>query len=284
MRLHLRDYLRRSNLSLPPAPPVTDYSAPAAASLSNIYGNDTMGDCVVAAGYHFVGVATGNAGTLWVATPQQIISDYSAIGGFDPNNPQATDNGCDERTALDYWTNTGFADGTKLTGWAVVDGTNTAEVQAAMFLFENLFFGMELPDAWINPFPSAPGYLWDVAGAADPSNGHAVVGVGYNASGVQIDSWGMIGTLTYGAVATYAAANNGELYVMLSPDQLAKGQAVAPNGVAWSDLLVDLASLNGQQPAPPPPVPPPPVPPSPGGVQLGLSDVQALLAAQWPQS
>lgn len=273
MRVHLRDYLK----ALPSPPSSVDYSRLATSALANVYDNDSLGCCVVSAGYHVVGVETGNAGNLFTATDAQIIADYGSIGGYVPGDP-STDNGCDERTAFQQWINGGFADGTKLTGWAVIDGTNPTEIMTALFLFENLFFGMELPDAWISPFPSASGFTWDVAGPANPSNGHAVCGVGYTPLGVQIDTWGMIGTLTFGAIATYAtAANNGELYVLLTPDQLSSGQIVAPNGVAWSDLLADLASLNGTAPPqPPPPVPPP----DPTGL-LSLSDAQAALARGW---
>ena len=75
-----------------------------------------------------------------------------------------------------------------------------------MWLFENLYFGLELPDAWINPMPDAPGFVWDAAGPADPQNGHCVVGVGYTAQGITIDSWGMTGLLTDKAIAKYWSA------------------------------------------------------------------------------
>jgi hypothetical protein len=243
-RLFFRNYLR-----LPAAPPPTaDYSRAASPVLGDIYLNDQLGDCVIAGGYHVVGVETGNAGDLFGASDDQIIADYGAIGGYVPGDP-STDNGCDEATALNYWTEQGFADGTKLVGWLAVDPTNKQEMQSALYLFENLFFGMELPDAWINPAPAGSGFRWDVAGPSDPNNGHCVIGVGYGAGGVTIDTWGLLGTLTYGAIAQYcAAANNGELYVMLTPDQLAKGQSKAPNGVDWSELISDFKSMGGNVP------------------------------------
>jgi hypothetical protein len=246
-RLHLKNYLV-PEIAAPPSS--CDYSSKAMTSLSNIYLNDTYGDCVIAGGYHVVGVETGNAdgGSPFVATNSQIIADYSAIGGFDPKNPEATDNGCDEQTALNYWTQHGFANGTKLIGWMAVDATNEKEVMQAMYLFENLYFGIELPDAWVNPFPSGNNFTWD-DGPPDPNNGHCIMGVGYNAHGVQVDTWGLIGTLTWKAIAHLCSGNGGgELYVMLSPDQLAKGQAKAPNGVAWSDLLADFQAMGGNVP------------------------------------
>ena len=38
-------------------------------------------------------------------------------------------------------------------------------------------------------------------------------------------------------------AAGGELYAVLSPDQLARGQQRAPNGIAWSNLIADFDAL-----------------------------------------
>lgn len=271
----LKNYLRAA---MPATPPSCDYSAPASPVLANIYGNDQLGDCVCAGAYHIVGVETGNAGALWAASLDQVIADYSAIGGYVPGDPN-TDQGCDEVTALNYWTQHGFANGTKLLGWLAVDSTNRAEVQAAMYLFENLFFGIELPDAWVNPFPSSSGFVWD-NGPPNPNNGHCVVGVGYSDQGVQVDSWGMLGTVTWAAVSSLCTpSGGGALYVMLTPDQLAKGSAKAPNGFAWADLVADFDSMGGNVPVPVPPSPQPPPAPAPPGSAVTLAQAQAWSAA-----
>ena len=292
-----------------PAPPTgCDYSAKALPSLDNIFLNDVEGNCVIAGGYHIVGVETGNAATIFLPTSAQLNADYSAIGGYVPGNPN-TDNGCDEQTALNYWTSHGFANGTKLVGWLAVDASNQTEVKQAMFLFENLYFGIDLPDAWISPFPSANGFVWDVAGEPDPDNGHCIVGVGYanttmtrrgsivgyTANGIIVDTWGMLGILTWAALAYYCVpSNGGALYVMLSPDQLAKGASKAPNGIAWSDLIADFDALGGNIPVPSPvppsptppapPAPPAPTPPAPTGVTLQQAQKWAtseLRGMQW---
>jgi len=285
-RMRLSKYLK---LSLPAAPATCDYTAAAASVLANIYLNDQLGDCVIAGGYHIVGVETGNAtGTAFAASDAQLTADYSAIGGYVPGDP-STDQGCDEVTALNYWVNTGFADGSKLLGWLVVDPTNQQEVMAALWLFENLFFGLELPDAYISPFPSASGFTWDVAGNPDPSNGHCIVGAGYKANGVTVDTWGLLGTLTWAAISKYCVTGaGGALYVMLTPDQIAKGQSKAPNGVNWTDLLADFDSMGGNVPVPAPtppsptPVPPPPAPsPTPVPPPPPSSAVTLTQATQW---
>ena len=275
--LKLANYLRAS---LPTPPASCDYSPAALKALAQMYSNDTLGDCVIAGGYHIVGVETGNAGDLFIATQEQIIKDYSAIGGYVPGDP-STDQGCDEVTALNYWQAHGFADLTKILGWLTVDPSNLTEVKQAMWLFENLLFGVELPDAWVNPMPSDSGFIWNTAGDPDPDNGHGFAGIGYNNQGVPISTWGMIGTLTWAALQKYCASSaNGQLLLMLTPDQLTKGQSKAPNGVAWTDLIADFDALGGNVPEPAP-TPPTPTPPTPTPPTPPTSTVTLAQAIAW---
>jgi hypothetical protein len=248
-RLRLENYLMRR---MPTPPAACDYTRPAASALSNVYENDRLGDCVIAGMAHIVGVLTANAGTQpFIYTNDQIIALYSAIGGYNPEDP-ATDQGCDEQTALNYWENNGAPAGThKIAGWLAVDATQPAEYRTALWLFENLYFGIELPDGWIHPMPSSSGFVWDVAGPPDPNNGHCVAGVAYTSEGVTIDTWGMTGLVTDAAIAQYATqAAGGELYTIVSQDGLNKATEKAPNGFDWSQLVADFDSMGGNLPLP----------------------------------
>ena len=265
--LRFRNYLVKG-VALPTPPATEDWSPAGQPALSNIYENDTLGDCVIAGGYHVEAVWTGNAGQLFTATDQQITADYSAIGGYVPGDP-STDNGCDEQTALNYWTSTGFASGDKLVGWLAVDATDQTLLKQALYLFENLYFGVELPDAWVSNMPQSSGFTWDVAGAPDPSNGHCIVGVGYAAQGVTIDTWGLLGTLTWAAAAKYMIpAAGGDAYILVSKAQLGKAQAKAPNGFDWATLIADFDAIGGNVPAPVPPTPTPAPPASTGIITI----------------
>ncbi len=251
-RLSLKNYLMHS---LPAAPKQCDYTKAASAALSQVYDNNTLGDCVIAGMAHVVGVLTGNAGTPpFIYTSQQIIALYSAIGGYVPGDP-STDQGCDEQTALNYWMHNGACppnttlpggDKHNIAGWIAVDATDPVEFRTAMWLFENLYFGIELPDAWVNPIPSASGFVWNVAGAPDPNNGHCVAGVGYTSKGVTFDTWGMTGLMTNAAIAKYATRTaNGELYTVVSMDAIDKATQKAPYGFDWSQLVADFDSMGG---------------------------------------
>ncbi|MBV8359373.1 MAG: hypothetical protein JO189_15770 [Deltaproteobacteria bacterium] len=252
--LRLAHYLTPA---LPPAPASVDYLPAASAALAEMYLNDQLGDCVIAAMAHIEGVLTGNAGNPALTySDAQITALYSAIGGYVPGDPNS-DQGCDEVTALNYWQSTGAPAGShKIAGWLTVDPSNRAEYEAALWLFENLFFGVELPDAWINPEPQLSGFVWDVAGSADPQNGHAFAGVAYDAQGVKISTWGMEGVITHAAIAEYCAnADGGQLFVVISQDSVNRASQKAPSGMNWAQLVADFDAIGGH--IAPPPLPPP---------------------------
>lgn len=268
----LKNYLDHAALPAPPAS--IDYTTAASSPLADVYGNDALGDCVVAALYHLLALWTGNAsGTPFHASLDQVIAMYSAIGGYVPGNP-ATDQGCDMTTAMNWIVANGFANGDKPVGWVRIDGANAAEVQAAIWLFEGVDFGVGLPDAYVSPFPSGDGFTWDVAGDPDQNNGHSFMAAGYDAAGATIDTWGMLGKFTWAAIAKYAVVTaGGEIDVLLSLDMIAKGATKAPSGFDWQGLIANFDSMGGTVPAPAP------SPPSPVTGPATLANAQAWAAA-----
>ena len=178
-------------------------------------------------------------------TAEETVWFYSATSGYVPDDP-STDRGGDEITVLNFARNHGlFADGSgKIAGYVAVDATNATEVKTAIWLFGNVYFGVELPNDWVDPFPKSNGFVWDLTGAPNPENGHCFIGGGYDGRGVIIDTWGMVGTLTWAACARYAAkACQGELYTILSPDWIAKASDRAPSGFDMVSLEADLSAI-----------------------------------------
>ncbi len=243
-RLHLRNYLLRS-LPFPPAN--CDYLTKASNAIKQVYENDNLGDCVIAWIGHATGIFTGNSSDPVLFSDQQILALYGAIGGYVPGQPD-TDQGCDEQTALAYWQQNGAIPGEtnqhKIQSWLAVDGTNPVECRTAIWLFENLMFGVELPDAWVNPMPSRDDFTWDVAGEPDQANGHCFGAGGYLPGKLHIATWGMTGWITDRAVAAYATTiGQGELYTVLSSDSIVRATQKAPNGFDWTQLLADLQAI-----------------------------------------
>jgi hypothetical protein len=252
------------------APPETlDLSPAARALLALVLGNANYGDCVFAAGYHIIGCETANAGDPVKGDPQLsewALADYSAVTGFDPSKPE-TDRGTDPATALDYWKAVGFRDGTKLAGHVELNAANPLQLRQAVAITGNAFIAMDLPDEWVAAIQGmAPGFTWDKAGAPNPNNGHMVMAVGYTADGLIIDTWGMLGLLTWAALAAYGTRKGGgEVYSLLTPDQVSRAREIAPNGLDWHAIVTAFDGIGGNVPVPPEPAPPPPAPtPAPG--------------------
>jgi hypothetical protein len=219
--------------------------------MSEILANDVLGDCTAAGAFHVGGMLLANAGQPIPYTVQDVINFYSATTGYDPSQIQPdgsnpTDQGGDEQTVLKYWQSTGLIPHEhKISAWVAVNGGDQLEVKTALWLFENLYCGIGLPDKWVNPEPQGNGFTWDYAGRVDDNNGHCFVWTSYDASGVTIDTWGLKGKLTWTAVSHYFRKGaDAELYTVLSPDILNRAVEKAPNGFWFSQLSADIAKLH----------------------------------------
>jgi hypothetical protein len=274
----------RARLDAPPA--LCDYSNPntsTAAALQDIYGNDTLGDCFIAMLYHWLAVWTGNTtGTALHVTLDQIVATYSAITGYQPGNP-STDMGTDPEVGFNYVIQNGLPPSTdKPLAVLSLDATNKTELMQAIDLFEGCSFCIGLPDAIVKNMPSGDGFVWDVSlGAANMANGHAFLGdgygmSGYNADGVQIDTWGLKGLLTWSAIAAWGTSSaGGRVDVLLSPSMILKASGKSPTGMDWTSLVADFDAMGGSVPVPTAPALPPAAP-TPSSVTPTLA-----LAQNW---
>lgn len=227
-----------------PAPPDAIHYQRRGDHLENIFANDRLGDCTAAGAGHTLSLWRGAAGNGdRMPKTADVIAFYSRTTGYVPGKP-ATDQGGDEVTVLNAWQRDGFFDdgSGKIAAWVTVDPANWLEVRQAMWLAESLYFGIELPEEWINE-TGGNGYVWDVAGPPNPENGHCFVGIGYDEGGVAIDSWGLFGTVTPAAIAKYAGGEGGELYCMFSEDSISRASQKAASGFDFETLLADSAAL-----------------------------------------
>ena len=266
-------------IQLPPAPDF-DNTQSAKVALADILGNDTLGDCTAAGAGHIIDSATAGAGAPVAITHDQCVSFYSLSTGYNPADP-STDQGGDEVTVCQTWQAKGYdgQGGHAIAGWAALSDdelANPAFVKSVAWLFP-LYFGIELADQWTQI--SGDGFTWDVGNPPDPNDGHCVVGLGGNSTGILIDTWGFIGTMTYAAIAQFCASGaGGNLFAILTPESINRAKSLAPNGFDYDQLLADMQQLGGNAPAPSPPGPPPPAPP-PTGSTATLANAQAAVAA-----
>ena len=238
--LSLGNYLLRK---FPAAPAATDYSLKPLTFLENVLGNDVSGCCTCAAAFHIGGVLLSNSDQAIPFSTSDVQSLYKKLSGWNGIEDDPSDTGLSEQQVFNYWMKFGLMPSSapnphQITGYVAVDGSDNGEVKSALWLFENVYFALNLPTAWINPMPSANGFLWDVAGMADPDAGHAFCGVGYNADGVIVDTWGMLGLMTWAAIAKY-----GSVYAVLGQDAINRGSMLAPNGFNWTQLVSDFQSM-----------------------------------------
>lgn len=148
------------------------------AKLFPMDGNDTIGDCTIAALAHAITVYRGLLKTKKIM-PQAAVEKlyYHLTGG--------PDTGLNELDVLNYWrANPVAAD--EILAYVKIDAKNHTHVEQAMQIFGGVYLGFQVQENCIEEFnnrqPWTPGPLLN--------EGHAVYAVGYDANGVTVLTWG----------------------------------------------------------------------------------------------
>ena len=207
-----------------------------------MYGNDTLGDCVEAASGHLEDLwASYTKPTETQITDAQVIAAYSGSSGYVPGNP-STDNGTDMLTFLNYWKATGV-DGRKIAGYVALKAGNLTELRQAIWLFGSAFIGLNMPVT----AQGAP--CWRVSkltgnGAPGSWGGHCVPVGAYNEA---VASTTRNTVVTWGETLTmsdyFYQCYNDEGYAVLSQDWITASSKLAPSGFNLTQLQADLAAL-----------------------------------------
>lgn len=229
---------------LPDPPEVVDYITGAKAALSDILGNDTLGDCTAAGVCHIIEAVTAAAGAPVTLTRADAVKFYSLSTGYVPGEDW-TDQGGDEVTVCNVLKAKGI-DGKgahAIKGWLAVDAKDATLIKQCVYVFGNAYFGAELADAWTQV--QGDGFVWDVGqGEPDPENGHCFAGLGANDRGVQVDSWGLEGTITYPAIAKFCSDHaGGNVFILLTDEIINKAKGLCPAGIDWVQLEADFAAV-----------------------------------------
>lgn len=263
----LADYLLAHAFAA--VPDKVDWTPKARASLGRMFANDRLGDCVVAGSAHALGVWSANdsdSGGEVQPADGEVIAAYQEWCG-------PGDNGCYIPVVLDRLVRDGLrvnGQPHKLAGYAAIEGRDAVTVKVAMALFGCVKLGLNLPAEWTQAA------VWDIT-TSSIVGGHDVTGVGYDARGVYVASWGRVYLLTWRALADRRFVD--ECYVMLSPDWSNNDQ-LAPSGVNVPALVDALRVFAGGGVPPIPDTPPaPPVdPPAPPAlVPSGVYDVSGTI-------
>jgi hypothetical protein len=216
--------------------------------------NTGVGCCTCAAPGHGVDIVTACAGAPVTVTADQVVTLYELSCGYVLGD-DATDQGGDELTVLDYIRDHGF-DGNGLhqfAGSATLDATNLEQMKEALFIAGWLPFCAELPNPYVNPFPS-PDTVWDMAGPPNPNQGHCFPASKFTSNGPGpngkpcwgVVTWGTIIWFTCEAAAYYCdTAQGGSANLALSKEFINSTKGIAPNALTWSAEQNDFVALGG---------------------------------------
>jgi hypothetical protein len=224
---------------LPSPEAVRGWELLAAITAWGMLGNDTVGDCVIAAILHFIMMIEAIAGNPITFTTEQAIALYSAITGYDPsqtdangNNP--TDQGTSWTAALAYWLKNGIY-GYKILGWASFDYKDPLKIDQAIDLFGAALVGTAVTASMETQF--SEGQPWNAPFTGGVQGLHGIPNTGYGHVGRSHVTWGA----TQKEDLTMPT-NWDEAYVVITPGWLAKANQT-PLGIDLATLQADLAAI-----------------------------------------
>lgn len=232
------DFLDKATTWPAVAPRGWEYAVPPAQL--EMLGNDTYGDCGPAGAMHLIQIETANSGNPLHGTLQQTLDLYSAVTGFNPNDPN-TDQGTVLTDLLTYWRNTGITvtDATgkevvhKILGWAALDISSVPQMRYANDLFGGTYLGINCPQSAEDDTSN-----WTFKAGSPISGGHCIDGTGQGSAGGHIISWGMNIPFTWEFMLNYLD----EAYCVVSPDWVS-AQGKSPSGLDLNGLLAAMKAI-----------------------------------------
>lgn len=202
-------------------------------------GNDTAGDCVLAGGGHETMMWTKEGGVPVPFSTENTLGDYTAITGYNPNDPN-TDQGTDMEVAAKYRRTTGLLDANgnrhKVGAYLDLKPGDLNEHLLAAYLFGAVGIGIQFPGSAMDQFNA--GKPWSVVKGAKVEGGHYIPLVAHRKNLVII-TWGKTQEMTTGFFKKY----NDESVVYLSEEMLVAGKS--PEGFNVAQLQADLKAITG---------------------------------------
>lgn len=187
-------------------------------------GNDTLGDCTIAALAHAITTYQGLIGKKNIMAKADVVKLYMRLTG-------GVDSGLNELDVLNYW-HKNAASGDKILGYVKIDAKNHTNIEQGIHLFGGVYLGFQVQENCVQEFdahqPWTPGPL--------TNDGHAVFAVAYDADGVTVLTWGN----TQKATWAWWDECVDEAYAILPPE--AKKSDFAP-GFNFDQLKADLAAV-----------------------------------------
>lgn len=187
-------------------------------------GNDTLGDCTIAAMAHAITTYRGLVGTKNIMSVQDVEKLYFHLTG-------GQDTGLNELDVLNFWQSNSISSD-EILAFVKLDEKNHTHVQQAIQIFGGVYLGFQVQQNCVQEFdahqPWTPGTL--------TNDGHAVFAVAYDQNDVTVLTWGNVQQATW---AWWDECVD-EAYAILPPE--ASNPAFAP-GFNITQLKNDLAAV-----------------------------------------
>jgi len=198
--------------------------------------NDSVGDCTIATAGHCIQAWTANASSQIIIPDSDVISVYSAITGYNPDDG-SNDNGADELSVVQYLYKTGIA-GHKLYAYTSAQVARIDLIKAAINIFGSVRLCAGLPIAvqqqiiWKDPQGNLSG-----DNAVGSWGGHSFPGIAYDSDYLYIITWAKIVQVEW----NWWLAYGDEVYAVLSLDWVNKN--MAPNQFNLQQLQQDMLNI-----------------------------------------
>jgi hypothetical protein len=218
-----------------PVVPARGWELEVPAAALDILGNDQYGDCAEAGALHLIQAQSYNAGRPLIPTTEDALNLYSAVTGFNRNDP-STDQGTALTDLLTYWQKTGITVGGqvhKILGSASLDITSIAQMRYATYLFGGSYLGINCPEKCQQDTSN-----WNFGPGLPIDGGHCIIRAGEGAAGGKTGSWGMWIPTSNEFYLSYVD----EAYVVVTEDWL-DVQGKSPSGLDVNGLLDAMAAL-----------------------------------------
>ena len=232
-------YAVMANLPKPP----TVFGKPTLLSdITDMFGNNTTGDCYWAGSANETIGWNRLTGVNLSFTDVGVLSDYSAQTGYNSTDP-STDMGTDPEAGAAYRRTTGIIDASgirhKIYAYTEITARNLDQVNMAAWMFDAAGIGVLYPDYADNQF--AAGAPWDfLPGQPAPREGHYFpIRCRLPNGNYLARSWGHDQEVTPAFLTNYMEI--GLAYI--SPEAL-NSKGVTANQFNMSQLQADLGQLN----------------------------------------
>lgn len=204
------------------------------------------GDCTIAGPFHEHMELNYNAKSIVPHfTADNAVYIYSKLSGYD-GKTGANDNGLEVREVLRYRQKTGLkdADGKyhKIGPYVSVEAGNLEELYQALYLFECVGIGFEVPSSALRQF--SRGEVWSVSvGSPEIVGGHYVPLMGHAGPGeIAFITWSKRAVMTEAFYKKYVD----EVWAYISPEQISKVTGKSYEGFNSAQLNEYLTLVGSQ--------------------------------------